>query len=220
MVKERWRALQGKALALLPDETAIDDEVVALDESGQPSFNTLQNHGSASLPIIYYVFDALVLDGRNVMSEPLSVRRELLRSEILPKLSEPIRHCPELNASLADVIASVRAAGLEGLVAKRLDSRYEPARGPAPGRRCGSTRARNLLSAGTRSARRHSMPSSSDVTRAADYCTSFEPAMASRRPCGTNSSSGCAGWRSPSVHSRICRKPGADAGDRVSPARR
>ena len=60
------------------------------------------------------------------MSEPLSVRRDLLRSRILPTLGEPIRHCPELNASLADVIESVRAAGLEGLVAKRLDSAYEP----------------------------------------------------------------------------------------------
>jgi bifunctional non-homologous end joining protein LigD len=60
------------------------------------------------------------------MTKSLSVRRELLRTEILPKLGEPIRHCPELNASLADVVASVRAAGLEGLVAKRLDSRYEP----------------------------------------------------------------------------------------------
>ncbi|HLN00727.1 MAG TPA: hypothetical protein VK335_15675 [Bryobacteraceae bacterium] len=60
------------------------------------------------------------------MAKPLSERRELLRTEIPPKLGEPIRQCPELNASLADVIASVRAAGLEGLVAKRLDDRYEP----------------------------------------------------------------------------------------------
>jgi len=50
----------------------------------------------------------------------------LLRGHILPKLSEPIRHCPELNATLADVIESVRSAGLEGVVAKRLDSAYEP----------------------------------------------------------------------------------------------
>jgi bifunctional non-homologous end joining protein LigD len=77
------------------------------------------------VPIIYYVFDVVILDGRNVMSEPLSVRRDLLRSRVLPKLGEPIRHCPELNASLADVIESVRAAGLERLVAKRLDSAYE-----------------------------------------------------------------------------------------------
>jgi ATP-dependent DNA ligase len=116
----------AKALSPLPDETVIDGEVVALDESGRPSFNTLQNHGSANVPIFYYVFDVLVLAGRDVMSEPLLTRRDLLRSHILPKLSEPIRHCPELNASLADVIESVRAAGLEGVVAKRLDSAYEP----------------------------------------------------------------------------------------------
>ena len=116
----------AQALAPLPDETVIDGEVVALDDSGRPSFNTLQNHGSAKVPIIYYVFDVLILAGINLMSEPLSVRRDLLRTHILPKLGEPIRHCPELNANLADVIASVRAAGLEGVVAKRLDSAYEP----------------------------------------------------------------------------------------------
>ncbi len=116
----------AKALTSLPDETVIDGEVVALDESGRPSFNILQNHGSSRAPIVYYVFDVMVLQGRDVTAEPLSVRRDLLRTHILPTLSEPVRHCPELNAGLADVIASVRAAGLEGLVAKRLDSRYEP----------------------------------------------------------------------------------------------
>jgi ATP-dependent DNA ligase len=78
------------------------------------------------VPTIYYVFDVLILAGRDVMAEPLSTRRDLLRRHILPKLGEPVRHCPELNASLADVIESVRAAGLEGVVAKRLDSMYEP----------------------------------------------------------------------------------------------
>jgi ATP-dependent DNA ligase len=76
--------------------------------------------------IIYYVFDVLMLAGGNVMSEPLSTRRDLLRSRILPRLGEPIRHCPELKASLAEVIESVRAAGVEGVVTKRLDSAYEP----------------------------------------------------------------------------------------------
>jgi bifunctional non-homologous end joining protein LigD len=90
------------------------------------------------------------------MSEPLSVRRELLRSEILPKLGEPIRHCPELNASLADVIASVRAAGLEGLVAKRLDSRYEPGERSGAWQKMRIIRGRSSSLADTRSAGRHS----------------------------------------------------------------
>src|SRR2546429_8877507 len=48
------------ALASLPSETAIDGEVVAMDESGRPSFNILQNYGSSQSPLLYYVFDVLV----------------------------------------------------------------------------------------------------------------------------------------------------------------
>jgi ATP-dependent DNA ligase len=60
------------------------------------------------------------------MKEPLSVRRELLQKKILPKLEEPIRYSEELDAPLPDLIAAVKAQCLEGLVAKRRDSRYEP----------------------------------------------------------------------------------------------
>jgi bifunctional non-homologous end joining protein LigD len=113
-------------LSAMPDETVIDGEVVALDEDGRPSFNLLQNYGSADAPLIYYVFDVLVVNGRNVTSEPLALRRELLRHEVLTYLGAPIREAPVLNASLRDLMAAVRAQGLEGLVAKRLDSGYEP----------------------------------------------------------------------------------------------
>src|SRR5437899_97623 len=101
-----------QALAAMPDETVVDGEVVALDDSGRPSFNTLQNYGSAGAPVIYYIFDVLVLEGSNVTSEPLSRRRELLRQHVLPRLREPIREFPELNASLPDLIAAVRSQGL------------------------------------------------------------------------------------------------------------
>jgi len=96
-----------------------------LDESGRPSFNALQNHG-ATEGLVYYVFDVIILAGKDVMDEPLTVRRELLRDLVLAKLDEPIRESPELEASLPDLIYSVKANGLEGLVAKRRDSRYEP----------------------------------------------------------------------------------------------
>jgi bifunctional non-homologous end joining protein LigD len=88
------------ALSAMPDETVIDGEVVALDESGRPSFNLLQNYGSAGAPLIYYVFDVLVLNGRDVMPEPLVRRREILRHEALSQLGEPIRESPVLNANL------------------------------------------------------------------------------------------------------------------------
>lgn len=60
------------------------------------------------------------------MDETLTVRRELLRGRVLAHLGEPIREPPELEASLPELIRSVKAHGLEGLVAKRRDSRDEP----------------------------------------------------------------------------------------------
>src|ERR1043166_439705 len=50
-----------KGLAKMPDNTVIDGEVIAFDDEGRPSFNALQTYGSASAPVIYYVFDVLVL---------------------------------------------------------------------------------------------------------------------------------------------------------------
>ena len=115
-----------KALHAMPDETVIDGEVVALDQNGKPSFNLLQNYSSAGAPLHFFIFDVLVLSGKSVMSESLTERRRLLEKHVFPKMSEPIRYSPVLEASLKDLIQSVKAQGLEGLVAKRRDSRYEP----------------------------------------------------------------------------------------------
>jgi hypothetical protein len=71
-----------------------------LDDDGRPSFNALQNYGSAAAPVIYYVFDVMVLAGRDVMREPLEKRRELLEQKVLPKLSEPVRYTSSLDAAL------------------------------------------------------------------------------------------------------------------------
>jgi bifunctional non-homologous end joining protein LigD len=109
----------------------------AYDELGRPSFNLLQNRGSAA-SIVYYVFDLMVVAGRDVMAEPLAARRELLLRRVLPTLREPIRHSLVLDASLVDLVRSVREHGLEGLVAKRLDSPYEP------GQRTGAWRKMRL----------------------------------------------------------------------------
>jgi DNA ligase D-like protein (predicted ligase) len=117
-----------KGLQKLPNDTVIDGEVIALGDDGRPSFNALQNGGASSTPILFYVFDVMVLAGRDVKSETLEARRDLLQRRVLPTLAEPVRYTGELQASLRDLIHSVKAQGLEGLVAKRRNSHYEPGR--------------------------------------------------------------------------------------------
>jgi bifunctional non-homologous end joining protein LigD len=126
----------SSALDGLPDETVVDGEVVALDSAGRPSFNALQHFGSASLR--YYVFDIMIHRGRSVMDQPLSARRSLLEARVLSNLAEPVGCSCRLDAPLPALIQSVRAQGLEGLVAKRPDSLYEA------GRRSGAWRKMRL----------------------------------------------------------------------------
>jgi len=115
----------ARGLAGMPDETVLDGELVALDDEGRPSFNALQNYGASSRSIVYYVFDVMVLTGHDVRGEPLDARRELLEQKIVPRLEEPVRYIGELKAELRELVHAVKAQGLEGLVAKRRDSRYE-----------------------------------------------------------------------------------------------
>jgi len=114
-----------RGLAGMPDDTVIDGEIVAVDDDGRPSFSALQNFTSGAA-IVYYVFDVMVLKGRDVTGEPLERRQALLERAVLPTLKEPVRYPGSLDADLRDLIHSVKAQGLEGLVAKRRDSRYEP----------------------------------------------------------------------------------------------
>ena len=60
------------------------------------------------------------------MDESLERRRVLLETEVLPRLDEPVRYSPELKAELPVLIASARAQRMEGLIAKRRDSPYQP----------------------------------------------------------------------------------------------
>jgi bifunctional non-homologous end joining protein LigD len=112
------------ALGNLPDDTAIDGEVVALDDSGRPDFNLLQNYRDEASRIHYFVFDLLIYKGRDLTGLPLIERREIMQS-ILNLRSPRIRLSDFIEASAADMIRAVREQGLEGVVAKRKDSQYE-----------------------------------------------------------------------------------------------
>jgi bifunctional non-homologous end joining protein LigD len=70
-----------KGLAKLPNETIVDGEIVAFDETGRPSFNALQNAASSRTPIVYYVFDLLMLAGRDLRAETLDHPSRATRRE-------------------------------------------------------------------------------------------------------------------------------------------
>jgi bifunctional non-homologous end joining protein LigD len=110
-----------EALADLPDNTIIDGEIVALDESGRPDFNQLQHFRSAAKRISYFVFDLLVFQGQDLTSLPLIERRSRMRSL---KFSSPlVRLCEQFESSGEEMIAAVRQLGLEGVIGKRRDGR-------------------------------------------------------------------------------------------------
>ena len=73
---ERYSSIAA-ALCTVPDETILDGELIALDEEGRPSFHRLQNYVSSKAALVFFIFDVLILRGRNVMREPLSERRAL-----------------------------------------------------------------------------------------------------------------------------------------------
>jgi DNA ligase D-like protein (predicted ligase) len=115
------------ALGDLPDETVLDGEVVAVDEKGRANFNLLQNFNSAETRIRYYAFDVLMHKGKLLLEQPLEKRREIL-AKILAKFL-PRNDLISLAAFSGDadhMLSFVKGHGLEGIVAKRADSPYEP----------------------------------------------------------------------------------------------
>jgi bifunctional non-homologous end joining protein LigD len=102
----------------------LDGEIVALDEKGRPSFNALQNYRPRR-PVQFYAFDLLAYKGKDLLKRPLEERRVLLERAVgsLPgaiRISETFESDPETLAGAAQEL------GLEGVIAKRRDSLYEP----------------------------------------------------------------------------------------------
>ena len=117
-------------------ETAVlDGEIVALDEAGRSSFSLMQQRtgmthpGKAraakdmSVPIVYYVFDLLYLNGYNLMRVPLEQRKELL-SGIVPRGGGLLRYSDHHPGKGTALYAVARDKGLEGIVAKLRNGLY------------------------------------------------------------------------------------------------
>jgi bifunctional non-homologous end joining protein LigD len=112
----------ASAARLLPhDALVLDGEIVALDTQGRPSFQALQHRSVHRAAVVYYAFDLLSLDGRDLRRTPLAERRRAL--DALP-LAFPLLQSKPLPGHVRDIEQAVRGAGLEGIVAKRVDSLY------------------------------------------------------------------------------------------------
>ncbi len=126
-------------LGRLPSGTAVDGEVFVVEDDGQPSFRGLLRREqaqdqariaalAASLPATYAVFDLLYLGGRPVMDRPLLERRQLLADILTESEGGAVVFSDGIIGHGEDYFRQVVASGLEGVVAKRVDSRYLPGR--------------------------------------------------------------------------------------------
>jgi bifunctional non-homologous end joining protein LigD len=113
-----------EALSDLPESSVVDGEIVALDDAGRPNFNLLQHTRSHASRIHYFIFDLLIHKNRDLTRLPFIKRREIMNS-VLKFTSPRIRMAQHFETSAAVMRGAVRDQGLEGVVAKRKDSRYE-----------------------------------------------------------------------------------------------
>ncbi len=107
--------------ALKTPDCVVDGEVCALDEQGRPSFSAMQQ-GKRGTPIVYYVFDLLEVEGEPLVDLPLVERRKRLE-KLLDGRNRTVRLSEGFDDGEA-LLRAVKQQGLEGIVAKRLDSRY------------------------------------------------------------------------------------------------
>jgi len=107
--------------ALRTPDAVVDGEVCALDEQGRSSFSAMQQ-GQPGTPIVYYVFDVLEVEGEPLLDRPLTERRARL-DKLLDRRSRTIRLSETFDDGGA-LLEAAREQGLEGVIAKRADSRY------------------------------------------------------------------------------------------------
>lgn len=112
----------------------LDGEIAVLDEKGRSSFSLIQPriavsdpntiaHLARSTPATLFLFDLLYLDGYDLRGVPLEQRKELLKEILKP--TDQIRYSDHFIANGEEMLEAARQNGLEGIVAKRGDSRYE-----------------------------------------------------------------------------------------------
>jgi bifunctional non-homologous end joining protein LigD len=141
--------LAGPAPWIRAADAIVDGEMVALDTQGRPSFGLLQERTGlrglevatgrrrpeterlspeerAAIPLVYWVFDLLHVDGRSLLGVPLVERKQLLQRLLRPH--PMVRFAAHVEADGEEFLEAAREQELEGIIAKRRTSVYEPGR--------------------------------------------------------------------------------------------
>lgn len=124
-VTSRWPEIAELATAVNAPAGILDGELVVVDSSGRPDFGLLQRSGVGSpLQAALYVFDVLQVDGTDTIDLPYADRRRLLEGLVEPgdNWLVPSHHV----GGGRELLAATAEQGLEGVIAKRLDSAYRP----------------------------------------------------------------------------------------------
>lgn len=128
--------LHGLHERLVALNAMVDGEIVAMD-GGRPSFERLQSRMhvrnprdierlSKSTPVTYIAFDLIYLDGRSLVGQPWVTRRQALEETVVPATF--LQLSPSIRRDGVALFEAARARELEGVVAKKVTSRYEPGR--------------------------------------------------------------------------------------------
>ena len=106
----------------------LDGEILVLNDKGISNFGSLQNWRSeADGELVFYVFDILWYEGKNLMEIPLDERQAIL-NDVLPTDDDRVRLGKVFKASGVDFFDAAQRMGLEGIIAKKTDSTYAPDR--------------------------------------------------------------------------------------------
>ena len=115
--------VDAAAEQLKADSVVLDGEIVAVDHQGRPSFQALQHRGAHPRhAVVFYAFDVLYFNGDDLTGLPLEQRRAYLPRVVK---GSGVLISQELPGTAAQVVAAVQQLGLEGVIAKRRDSRYD-----------------------------------------------------------------------------------------------
>lgn len=122
---ERYGPIVKSLQSLGLENTVLDGELVALNKDGRSDFSAMQNGELTNL--VYYVFDFLRYEGKDLTSEPLVERKKKLR-KALADTGDTIRYSEHIRGSGESVIQNACKMSLEGIVSKRAKSAYKSGR--------------------------------------------------------------------------------------------